>query len=150
MTVRLPDQNAVGGFSLIEALVTMAILSLGLLGVAGLIAASLKLNQGAALRAQASWAAADMVERMRANRSRAAAGDYALASCANPPVSGGVASADLAAWCASLAVNLPGADATVALLSNKVRVAVQWDDARVATGLAGDTASQSFTVETRL
>jgi len=60
------------GFTLIEILVTMFILAIGLLGLAGLTTEGMKNNQGAYLRTQASILAYDMVDRIRANKDQAA------------------------------------------------------------------------------
>lgn len=60
------------GFTLIEILVTMFILAIGLLGLAGLTTEGMKNNQGAYLRTQASILAYDMVDRIRANKNQAA------------------------------------------------------------------------------
>lgn len=56
------------GFSLIEALIAMVVLSLGLLGLAGLQISSLKFNQTAQLRSKAVTLAYDMQERIRASQ----------------------------------------------------------------------------------
>ena len=49
------------GFTMLEVLVTMVIVSFGLLGIAGIIANGLKNNQGSYARSQASWLANDIV-----------------------------------------------------------------------------------------
>ncbi len=64
------------GMSLIEILVSMTIVAVGLLGMAGLQMNGLRNNQSAYLRSQASILAADMADRMRLNRARALAGAY--------------------------------------------------------------------------
>lgn len=64
------------GFTLIEVLVAVVILSVGLLGVASLQVQGLKNNQSAYLRSQATLLAYDMADRMRTNSTRAIAGDY--------------------------------------------------------------------------
>lgn len=64
------------GISLIEILVTLVILAVGLLGLAGLMLDGLRNNQSAYLRTQASILAYDMADRMRINRTRAVAGAY--------------------------------------------------------------------------
>ncbi|MGM0769454.1 MAG: type IV pilus modification protein PilV [Pseudomonadota bacterium] len=69
-------QNRQRGITLIEILVTMIILAIGLLGLAGLMMDGLKNNQSAYLRTQASILAYDMADRIRINRDRAIAGDY--------------------------------------------------------------------------
>jgi len=71
-----PSSNKQSGFTLIEILITLIILSIGLLGMASLQMNSLRSNQGAYLRSQASMLAYDMADRMRANSARAIAGDY--------------------------------------------------------------------------
>lgn len=55
------------GFSMIEVLVSIVVLSFGLLGVAGLQAAALKSNQDARLQSVAISLAREMAEMMRAN-----------------------------------------------------------------------------------
>lgn len=55
------------GFTLIEVLVAMLVLSLGLLGLAGIQARSLKNNVSAYNRAQATQLTYDMADRIRAN-----------------------------------------------------------------------------------
>lgn len=64
------------GFSLIEILVTVVILAVGLLGMAGLMLDGLRNNQSAYLRTQASILAYDMADRMRLNRTRTLVGAY--------------------------------------------------------------------------
>lgn len=75
LPVRSPE-NKQAGITLIEILVTMIILAIGLLGLAGLMMDGLKNNQSAYLRTQASILAYDMSDRIRINRDRAIAGDY--------------------------------------------------------------------------
>lgn len=137
------------GFSLLEALITLLIISLGLLGIAGIIANSLKVNQGAYVRSQASWLANDIVDRMRANRTTAESAGlpYNLAINADP-AGAGIPLDDLTAWRAALASALPSGTGAVALDSatGKVTVTVRWDDTRAA----GGQANQQFVVETRL
>jgi len=136
------------GFSMLEALVTLLIVSLGLLGIAGIIANSLKVNQGAQARSQASWLANDIIDRMRANRTTAelTPAAYTLGSCAAIPAEDDIATADLTEWCAALDDALPTGTGTVALAAAKVTVTVQWDDSHAA----GGSATEQFVVETRL
>jgi len=53
------------GFTLVEVLVTIIIMSIGLLGIAGLQLASMRSNHSAYLRTQATLAAYDLIDRMR-------------------------------------------------------------------------------------
>ena len=64
------------GFTLIEILVALIILSIGLLGIASMQVQGMRNNQSAYLKSQASILAYDMADRMRANQARAIAGDY--------------------------------------------------------------------------
>lgn len=81
MTMKLPlfaptPLNRQAGFTLIEILVAMVVLSLGLLGLAGLQASSLRNNQIAYYRGLAAQQANDMADRMRANLAGVSAGQY--------------------------------------------------------------------------
>ncbi len=58
------------GFSLLEVLIALLILSIGLLGIAGLQVTSKRINQEAIQRTTATMLARDMIERMRANASQ--------------------------------------------------------------------------------
>jgi type IV pilus assembly protein PilV len=61
------------GFSLIEVLVSILVLSFGMLGVASLLATSLSGSHTSSLRTQAIVLADDLADRMRANRATAVA-----------------------------------------------------------------------------
>jgi type IV pilus assembly protein PilV len=64
------------GFSLLEVLISIVILSIGLLGVAGLQLTGLRFSHDANLLYTASQQADDILDRMRANRAGIAAGAY--------------------------------------------------------------------------
>ena len=63
------------GFSLIEVLVALLILSIGLLGLAALQTTSLQYNTGSYHRTQATYLAYDIIDRMRANSAAVADSD---------------------------------------------------------------------------
>ena len=65
------------GFTLIEVLVSMAILGVGILGVAALQITSTQNNSDAYLRSQAVFLAYDIADRMRANPIAVGNGAYA-------------------------------------------------------------------------
>ncbi|WP_290652055.1 type IV pilus modification protein PilV, partial [Aquisalimonas sp.] len=71
----LPRQQ---GYSLLEILIAVLVLSIGLLGLAGLQTTSLQSNQSAAQVSQATFLAQDMFDRMRANSEEARNGNYNL------------------------------------------------------------------------
>jgi len=103
------------GFTLIEVLVAVIVLSIGLVGVAGLQVVSLKNNQSAFMRSQASALAYDLADRMRANVPGANAAMYdpdAAAATANCKTATGcttqeMAQNDLFEWDAAIATYLP-------------------------------------------
>jgi type IV pilus assembly protein PilV len=76
------------GFSMLEVMVAVLILSFGLLGLAGLQALSLKSNVSAAQRSIATQLAYDMADRMRANQASVLSGDYNYAQYSGTGVAG--------------------------------------------------------------
>lgn len=120
------------GFTLLEVLVAMLVLSIGLLGLAGLMASSLRNNHSAYYRTQATWLAYDVIDRMRVNGA------------------GGLVAADVADWEAMVANTLPEGDGSVVFNpanATEVTVSVQWNDAR---GTGGQAVESDFIVRSRL
>ena len=83
------------GFTLIEVLVTLVILTFGLLGIAGLMAKGQRASFEAFQRQQAISIATDMAERLRANRHQTAA--YVAAAPLTTPLGQGSQYKDLLA-----------------------------------------------------
>jgi type IV pilus assembly protein PilV len=136
------------GFSLIEVLVTMVIISFGLLGIAGVIVNSMKNNQSSYARTQASVLANDIIDRMRANRTSAEASPSPytfnnLLTTATIPGSGVVFN-DLTEWSQSLVASMPSASGrgsiAIDATTKMVTVTVQWDDSRASTDARGTDA----------
>jgi type IV pilus assembly protein PilV len=73
MKTRLLSRSRQKGFSLIEVLVSVVIMSVGILGIAGLQVLSLQQNRNSLLRAEALQLGNDILDRMRANADQ----DYA-------------------------------------------------------------------------
>jgi len=71
------------GISLVEALVALVVLSIGMLGIAGLFVDSVRNSRTALLRTQAVNLVADMADRIRANANAGVA--YDMASYADAP-----------------------------------------------------------------
>lgn len=124
-----------GGFSLIEVLVAVLIVSVGVLGVAGLQLLSLQNNTSAMYRTQATQAAYDIMDRARANRGQ----DYSIAIDANPPANpgcgtnctpAGMRALDLIEWRTQLADVLPDGTGSVAMNGGTMTVTVRWQDTR--------------------
>ncbi|MCP5243406.1 MAG: type IV pilus modification protein PilV [Burkholderiales bacterium] len=65
-----------GGFSMLEVLITVLVLSLGLLGMAGLITTGMKSNSTAHFRSIAIHQTHDIADRMRANLAGVRSGLY--------------------------------------------------------------------------
>jgi type IV pilus assembly protein PilV len=115
------------GYSLVEVLVAVVMLSIGLLGLAGLQLNSVQNTNSATQRFEATTLAYDILERMRGNRVRAIAGAYDIA-LGEAPAGADVAATDLAAWKDALAA-LPAGDGAVAIDGGQVTITVAWSDA---------------------
>lgn len=122
-----------GGFTLVEVLIAVLVLSIGLIGLASLQGVALQFNNSAFLRSQATNLAYDMADRVRANR-RAALdlGAYNLAVADATPAPGTLAETDLNEWRTALQNNLPGGTGAVEVdaLNNDLTIIVCWDDTR--------------------
>lgn len=152
------------GFSLLEVLVTVVILSVALLGLAGLMLSSMRNNHSAYQRSQATWLAYDIIDRARANRNLALAREYSLAlstsapECTLPstdeddegtePTPEPIQTLDLRQWRCALWDTLPGGVGSVTVTpgNRTISVVIQWDDSR---GAGGGTAQQ-FRVDSQL
>lgn len=133
------------GFSLLEVMVAVLVLSIGLLGMAGLQLNSLKFNQTATTRSQATVLAYDIADRMRANRAVAKAGGYDI-GVDDDPSGSTVAMTDLSDWKDSLGRFLPDGNGSIARNGDTVTITVTWDESRVDSA----SSSQQFVFETRL
>ena len=145
------------GFSLIEVLVTMAIVAFGLLGLAALMVKGLQANSSSSLRTMATTQAYDMADRMRANMAGVLAGDYnavlpagSSSSCpvvgsVTPPTSTGgcaacsisctvaaVAARDACLWHQANAGLLPSGSGAVCkdAANNWYSIHISWDDSK--------------------
>lgn len=132
------------GLSLIEVLVAIVVISLGLLGAAGMQASGLRTSNGAMYRVKAAQLANDMADRMRANLGDAR--NYTLALGAAAPSGTRVVDLDRQDWLQKLR-ELPGGDGDIAidLATNTVTITVQWDDSR-----AGGGSAAQYVLSTRL
>lgn len=101
------------GFSLIEAMVSLVVISVGMIGIASLYGQGLGASRTALFRTQAVNLAADMADRIRVNRQGGA--DYGGAAALNGCDPGGgvnctpaqMAAHDLFVWGAQVAAQMP-------------------------------------------
>lgn len=100
------------GFTLIEVLVALTILSIGVLGVAGMQLTGLQDTNTAESTQEASWLAQDAIGRMEANLPAAKAGAYdvALGQAAS---GSGFAQQDVTQWEANIASQLPAGEGSI-------------------------------------
>jgi type IV pilus assembly protein PilV len=155
--VRLSPLCLQRGVTLLEVMISIIVVSLGLIGVLGSHAKGFANTSSAGYRTQASWMAGAIVERARSNL----AGDYTIAIGAATGGTGQAAN-DLAAWKAQLARALPAGDARVEVVGmadpingsnvRQMRVLVRWDDRRATGegGAAGTPQYKYFLTETYL
>jgi type IV pilus assembly protein PilV len=125
------------GFTLLEALISLLVLSIGLLGLAGLQLAAMRLNGEAHMRSITTLAAGDILDRIGmqigklpqddrpaaianyANTAPAADCDPTIASIAN----------DLACWQMGIAASLPEGEGVITdALNNKLQITISWMD----------------------
>lgn len=134
-SARPPGYGTNGGFTLLEVLIALLILSVGLLGIAGLQLTSLRSDNSAYLRSQATILAYDILDRMHANRAQAQSGGYniTITGASSLPSANGTnqADEDLNNWGNAVLKTLPSANASVNVTAaNTVTVSISWDDSR--------------------
>jgi len=133
------------GFSMIELLIAVLIVSVGLLGIAGLQAYGLRANHSSYLRSQATVLAYDALDRMRANKEVATAGTYNLSFGATPPSGSTVAATDLQQWTTNLKNTLPSGEGSIQVDSQGfATVQIRWLDDRA------QQSKQTFEVDSQL
>ena len=108
-----------GGFSLIEVLITILIFAIGMLGLAALQATSVRSNQSANFRTQATALGYMIIDRMRANSDGVLRGEYLAGlqagNCAAAPPATPQDAHDVAAWRQKIACQLPNGQGSIAL-----------------------------------
>jgi type IV pilus assembly protein PilV len=119
--------KAAAGFSLVEVLISIVILSIGLLGMAGLTAASMNGTNESYYRSQATVLADDILDRMRANVDLARGEQYDIAMGPTyTAASGTMARFDCEEWMAAVTGNLPGGTGTVDVFNNVATITIEW------------------------
>ncbi|NOX91889.1 MAG: type IV pilus modification protein PilV [Gammaproteobacteria bacterium] len=147
------NRQTMQGFTLIEVLVTLVVLAIGLLGLAGLQASSLKHNNNAYQRTQATFLAYDILDRMRVNPMGIEAGSYDAVDTESLPTDPScvgtsctpaqLADNDALEWATRLTAALPSGRGVIAGTGANApfTITVMWDDMR--TGATGTNCDQT-------
>ena len=136
-TIGSHARSRVGGFTLIEVLIALIIMSVGMLGIAGLYVHSMQAGRTSLFRHHAVTLAGDIADRIRANPRAGPA--YGLAGGNNNCVDGGVdctigemAANDIFLWDQQAAATLPNGRVNI-VFNNGVapptyQITVTWDE----------------------
>ena len=128
------------GFSLIEAMVSLVVLSVGMMGIAAMYGQGLAAGRTAQFRTQAVNLASDMADRSRVNRlAQAAYSGAAADNQCDPQTGGGVSCApaqmaahDLFVWEEQVGRLLPNGEASVDFDGTTVpatyTIEISWDE----------------------
>lgn len=137
------------GFSLIEVLITLFILSFGMLGLAATQTQALRAQRYADAQSQVVQRVGAMLERLRIDRHGALAGAYDQ-PCSDDPASAG--SAQVRAWLAGLVNALPQAQGCIEVTGDDdlatATVKVTWRAPRVSW--SDDDGQRQYRLQTRL
>jgi len=142
------------GFTLLEVLIAMVILAVGLLGIAALQTTSLKNNQSAYNRSQATLLAYDIADKMRTNV--AGANNYLSSFMASTAATkqndclvisttctvADMAQNDLYDWNRAINSSLPNGTGTISLSGSIFTIVVRWDENRDGTNDSSDPSFQ--------
>lgn len=135
-----PSGNRHGGFTLVEVLVALVVLTVGMLGVAVLYVEGLRLNRTSIYRTLAVGMASDMADRIRSNNripaSYAGAGPGTNNGCVNGVVTctpAQQAQDDWFWWLQDVQGNLPtGAQAQIDVFAvgnmNRYEINIRWPE----------------------
>jgi type IV pilus assembly protein PilV len=158
------------GFTLLEVLIAMLVLSIGLLGIGKLMMLSARANDSAYMRTQATALGYSILDAMRANRQAALGQGYDIAmgalpgavvcTVAAPCNSGQQAQNDLNLWVTSLGTQLPLGQGSIATATSPgvtgannvtATVTVRWSDKVAEQSFGGPAGNlMSITLETVL
>jgi len=147
------------GFSMLEILLTLFLLTIWLLASAGVQSSSLQYTKAASFRTQAVYLATELTERMQVNKTGAVAGSYQTSSdtavtsstdCTAALCSPtDLAAFDLAEWTGRLSAALPNATWTVTPNNAGANpmtytIVVNWTDRRTGRTYSTTGNSESF------
>jgi len=144
------------GFTMLEILVTLFLLTMWLLASAGVQSSSLQFTKAAQFRTQAVYLAAELTERMQANKTAAVAGSYVYAGSGASSgtdctvalcSSDDLASFDIYEWSNRVAATLPnGTVAVTAVVANPITytIVIGWTDRRENRAYSGSGTTEAF------
>jgi type IV pilus assembly protein PilV len=137
-------QRSQHGFSLIEALVSLVVVSVGMIGIASLYGQGLGAGRTALFRTQAVNLAADMADRIRVNRLGLGNFDGAGADNGCDPTGGGgvdctpaeMAAHDVWSWSEAVSNQLPNGEGTVDFVAGtppSYTIQISWQEVGLGT-----------------
>ena len=161
------------GFTLVEVMVALLVMSIGMLGISKLVLFSARSNDSAYLRTQATALAYSMLDAMHSNRQAAINGRYAIAAAnaatdpgvqcnqAAPCTSSSVlAQFDLYQWKQRLLALGPSGNGSIATAlvtdpvsgtaSTTATITVTWDDTVAQEAVGAPVGTAALTLETIL
>lgn len=136
--MKKPCLRSDGGFTLIEVLVALLVLSIGLLGLAMLQVTGMKFNSDAYLRTQSTYLAYDIIDRLRANQDAIGTDKYVASARPTGTIpncdttecdSTKLAIYDLDRWYGKLHAVLPrnpSSDSSITRTGNKYTITIRW------------------------
>lgn len=135
------------GFSLLEVLISVLVVSIGMLGIAALQANAIRYSHSAELRSIAVVQAANIADRMIANSRGVQNGSYnaivgipSIVSC-NPCTSAQIAQNDTSEWNLANQNLLPNGQGAITRNGDRFIITVRWDNNRsgvTGLGCSGD------------
>jgi|GEM_PF-1198680 len=149
------QRNRRRGFTLLEVLVALVVLSIGLLGIGKLVMVSSRGNDSALFRSQATALAYTMLDAMRANRDQATSGAYDVPTGAYAGAQDCVSAScdasqlvvsNIQNWKSTLSKHLPEGDGSITTAAavgadgqtrTTATITVQWDDWVAQQSFAG-------------
>jgi type IV pilus assembly protein PilV len=146
------------GFSLLEVLITIVVVAIGLLGVAGMQVTSIKLNRVAETRSAGVVYVADILDRMRANALNASSYATTFTDAASSDTT--QAERDLRDWKLALS-KLPGGQGKIEVVATSaalcelpavtkcsdITITVRWTESNV---VGGSSTPAEFVTRTRI
>ncbi len=139
------------GVSLIEVLVTIVILSFGLLGVAGLLVGGVSNSVSSEFNTKAEQLISDMAERMRVNSARVivASSEYQrnFSDAAPASPSSSIAYQDVDTWVKAIAAQLPRGQGQIVVdasgANRKATISIRWSACLGAIDLVANDCSSN-------